>query len=1458
LTLLFLLPLVVFWPQTMGGRTLLPTENLFRDEPFATYREVAGAPAVPHNALLDDLVLENLQWKSFIRQSLAQGEIPLWNPHQFAGIPFMAAGQQSTLYPLSVLYYVLPLPLAYGWFTVVNLWLAGVFMYLFARGLGMGRAGGTLAGLIYQLSAFLLTSAVFPMIIGAAVWLPLILLMIEFTIRQRPLFGRPASVPWVMMGALALACNILAGHVELTYYTLIIAAYYAAGRLLTATLTPRPPLPQGEGEKEAADADSMRTRHGVSLRDRLKWLVERGAWLLAMVALGFGLGAVQFIPLLELVQTNWRSDSATFEQVLGWAHPKRDLIQFVMPNFYGSPAHHSYFDWFTMQTVTQFTNGEGNAITTIDWGMKNYVEGALYLGILPLALSVLALVDSFIRWRRNLTPRPPLQTWRGGEVPPYCAIFAILALVSLTFMFGLPTYALLYYGFPGLNQSHTPFRWIYAVTLSVAVLAGFGLESLNPHLTSPEFGGGIKGGGRRVARWMGKGLSIAGAAILLALLVSRVFYPQLEPLVERIFRSMALATNAFGDARMFYNYQFTNVLMFGLFTLGAGVVMGWAARAKLTSPPDPLSKHREGEKENLSHQDQPPSEQAKVPRPEGEGLRVRVEGWQLCAIALVALDLMVASWGFNPASDPALLDFTPPAIQWLTQQPGDWRYTTLDDPIPPNPRLMNANVGWRYGLDDIRGYESIIPKQYVDYMQALAPQVQLEFNRIAPLYTSDELNHFGGYHRALDSPLLDLLNVRYVMTHKTTAVNFQEWKLVYEDEAVRIWENDSLVPRAYLLPENDPTLQPDLEALSVPVKPIKVPESYQAATIVSDTGREKLVNVTLTEPAWLVVSESYFPGWRAFIRPQGAGEEDELPLEVQLVQGNFQGVFLQDAGDWTIRLVYSPASFQIGLFGTLISLALLLFIGGVWLWRLVVSPVDGESSGVSRVARNSLAPILLNLFNRGIDFGFAFIMLRILSPADAGLYQYAIVIFVWFDIFTNFGLNTFLTREVSRDKAHAGHYFFNTSVLRVALMLVGVVPLVIFILARQTLVTPPIHPEGLIALGLLYVGLLPNSLSTGLTALFYAFERAEYPSAVATMATISKTVFGVLALVLGFGIIGLAAVSIFTNVLTLVALGYGGRNLTPRPPLQTWRGGEEREPVGEGLRPSRALRWGTLDWSLMRGMMRQSWPLLLNHFLATIFFQIDVILIEGIHGSVMVAQYGVAYKWLSALNVIPAFFTMAMLPAMSRQAREDRPALKRNYTLSIKLLVSVALPTAVIFTFLAYVLTLILGGAQYLPDGAIATQLMIWSIPIGWMNSLTQYVLIALDLQRRITWAFMAAVTFNIVFNLLLIPQYGYQAAALITIASEAILWVFFVRLLHQAIGGVGWLDMLWRPVLAAGVMLVIFAVGWSIQPIVTLLLAVIAYPVTLLALRPLTRDEFSILSPLIPARLHKYLPTGN
>jgi O-antigen/teichoic acid export membrane protein len=1395
LALLFALPLVMFWQQTVGGRTLLPTENLFQYEPFATYREVASAPEIPHNKLLSDLVLENFQWKSFIRESIAQGEIPLWNPHQFAGIPFLAAGQQSTLYPFSILYYVLPLTAAYGWFTVVQLWLAGAFMYLFLRGLGLSRFGGLVGGVVYQLSAFFVISAVFPMIIASAVWLPLVLLMIELIIQQRPVFGRPSSAPWIIIGASALGCNVLAGHVEITYYTLIVAGYYAAARLLVAWWRGR------------------RSAQG------WRWVAARAGWLLAMVILGVGLGAVQFVPLFEAASTNFRADKATLAQVLGWAHPLRDLVQFALPNFYGNPSHHSYVDVFTGQTMLAPLNDH-----TIDWGIKNYVEGALYLGILPLALATFALAESWIK--RSTPPPTPLPVHREGEiaasaeritVPPYRIIFALLAVVSLTFMFGLPTYALLYYGLPGINQLHSPFRWIYPLTLCVAALAAFGGDGLLALLSQSTANADYARRLRWWSRLFAYALLVGGILVLGGLLLSHAFYAQVEPLIDRVLKSMALASNAFSDARMFYSYQFTNVLTLGAMLLGAGLVFWWASRSKADKP---LSTNR---------------------------LRV----WQVLSVALIAADLMIASWGFNPASDPALLDFTPPAIQWLQGQPGEWRYTTLDDPkLPP---LMQANLGWRYGLDDIRGYESIIPKQYVDYMQKIAPQTQLEYNRVAPLYTYNA--------GEVDWNRLALLNVRYVITHRST--NLYDYlpaprdprsgqplpppAPVYEDAAVRIWALPNTMPRAYvdqILP-GDGT-QPDIAK--------GIFTGFDVA-IDGDSGREKILHANISPQvatSWLVVSETYMPGWRAFVRPRGGDDDLEKPLPVEKVLENFQGINVSpdvvknafagmtlpdaqkaalDNGQITVRLVYSPTSFQVGLFGSFISGVVLAFLGAAWLWRLVVVP-GTDGSGVRVVARNSLAPILLNLFNRGIDFGFAFVMLRVLGPDGSGVYSYAVFIFGWFDIFTNFGLNVFLTREVSRDRSHAWRYLYNTSVLRIVLVLVGVALLAGFAEAQPVL---RFTTEAMAAILLLYIGLIPNSLSNGMSALFYAFEKAEYPAAIATLSTICKAVFGLVALALGYGPIGLAAVSIVTNTITLVVMIYAGRDLMA---LSGTVAGEK---------PRREYK---PDWTLIRQMVFASWPLMLNHFLATIFFQIDVVIIQASHGEKMVGEYGVAYKWLSALNVIPAFFTMALLPVMSRQAHEDRAALKRNYGLAIKLLVSTALPLAVLFTFLAYFLTGILGGSKFLPDGAIATQVMIWSIPIGWMNSLTQYVLIALDLQRRITWAFVVAVSFNIISNLILIPPYGYRAAAVTTILSEMALLIPFGLLLARAFGPVNWGGLLWRPVVATIAMFAAMFVTWSVSAMLAVALGVAVYAGVLLALRPFDAAEWERLKPLIPARL--------
>jgi len=114
LLLLLILPLILFWPVTVGSRTLIPADNLYQWEPYRSFATEQGVELPPHNELISDLVLENLVWKTFIVESIQDREIPLWNPHLFGGIPFLAAGQHSAVYPLSLLFYILPLPRAYG------------------------------------------------------------------------------------------------------------------------------------------------------------------------------------------------------------------------------------------------------------------------------------------------------------------------------------------------------------------------------------------------------------------------------------------------------------------------------------------------------------------------------------------------------------------------------------------------------------------------------------------------------------------------------------------------------------------------------------------------------------------------------------------------------------------------------------------------------------------------------------------------------------------------------------------------------------------------------------------------------------------------------------------------------------------------------------------------------------------------------------------------------------------------------------------------------------------------------------------------------------------------------------------------------------------------------------------------------------------------------------------------
>jgi O-antigen/teichoic acid export membrane protein len=137
-----------------------------------------------------------------------------------------------------------------------------------------------------------------------------------------------------------------------------------------------------------------------------------------------------------------------------------------------------------------------------------------------------------------------------------------------------------------------------------------------------------------------------------------------------------------------------------------------------------------------------------------------------------------------------------------------------------------------------------------------------------------------------------------------------------------------------------------------------------------------------------------------------------------------------------------------------------------------------------------------------------------------------------------------------------------------------------------------------------------------------------------------------------------------------------------------------------------------------------------------------------------------------------------------------------------------AFPVAVATTVLAPDLVRLFAGRQEAPmylnvsDRALA--ILIWFLPLSYVNGLTQYILIALNRQGAITRAFAAMSAFNLAANLTLLtlfPGSGIYIASVLTVLSEAILYLAYLPLLRREHAAQPLFTLAWRPALAALVM---------------------------------------------------------
>lgn len=480
----------------------------------------------------------------------------------------------------------------------------------------------------------------------------------------------------------------------------------------------------------------------------------------------------------------------------------------------------------------------------------------------------------------------------------------------------------------------------------------------------------------------------------------------------------------------------------------------------------------------------------------------------------------------------------------------------------------------------------------------------------------------------------------------------------------------------------------------------------------------------------------------------------------------------------------------VGLFSLGLVGLLGLTLAGIRRWS---KPRQATDDHLSTIGRNTSIPFVLQMASRMLDLVFAMILYRFLAAETVGAYDFAAVIVVnYFGTIADWGLTVLATHEIVRQPSQAPQTFRTTLWLRLRFAILALPIAVIFVLIYNGLAQAEITAVGLTSqqitvIAILVLTLFPAALSASVTAWLQGHERLVAAAVVNLLTNIGSAAFRLTALILGFGIIGIASGALAGALLSALLFWLAMRRFFPEV---AW--------FGPTL-PAKPL-------------LKEGYPLLLNSLLMTIFFRFDTILLSAFHGFVVSATYGVAYKLINFTQIVPPIVVNAIFPTLIRRSGDDRAGMSRAYAGTLRMLLNLAFGIAVVATILAVPLTTWLADRpEYLPGSVYALMITIWYLPGSYLNGLTQYVIIALGKKQAITKAFGLTAMVNLGLNIWLIPRYSYVAAASITIVSELVLFLPLWLVLRRERININLASLFWRPALAA---LLAGSIGWLLLSI--------------------------------------------
>lgn len=360
---------------------------------------------------------------------------------------------------------------------------------------------------------------------------------------------------------------------------------------------------------------------------------------------------------------------------------------------------------------------------------------------------------------------------------------------------------------------------------------------------------------------------------------------------------------------------------------------------------------------------------------------------------------------------------------------------------------------------------------------------------------------------------------------------------------------------------------------------------------------------------------------------------------------------------------------------------------------------------------------------------------RYLGPEQYGLMNYVISYVCIFQVFATFGLDSIEIREESRHPEERDVIIGTAFMIKIVFAVITMAAVAVSVMITET----DSFTRWMIMLYSLSIVL--NSLNV-IRNHFTSLVWNEY----VVKTEISRTVIGALIKIgLLFAKAGLGwFIAVYTFDFVLLASGY----------CTSYR-----------LKIDRMKRW-RFDVKWAKYLVAQSFPLMLTGAAVMIYQRIDQVMIGKMIDSASVGQFSVASKFVEVLIFVPTIIAQTVAPILIRTREKDDYEYRKKSQVFMNVTIWGSVFMAAVTSLISYYLVIWTFGKAYLPAVLILQILSFKVVSVALSNTAGQLLIIE-GLQKYAILRDAFGCVICVIFNLLLIPRFGTEGAAVVAILSN-------------------------------------------------------------------------------------------